>query len=314
MTNMSLTLTGFAGTTIYTTALLALLLDLLLADSPYLPHPLKLIRKLCARLDRSINRPLLLANQRLARGLLLAVMLPVCLTFALQGALQVLFSVHPCLYFIFRLLLVWQLLSFRGLVVKAENIAYALRHDGPGLAREELARVVERKEVALNASELIQKTVDYLAENFITSIVAPLFFYMFFDVQGMFFYKAVHTLESMIGRKNARYEDFGKPALYLGNILHFLPSRLAAFFLALASFLTRLDSKQAFSKLLRGRHQDASYLGQTKAVVTGALGIRPEEDSAPIPDIADIDKTVHLLYVGVAIAYLILFALRRLFF
>ncbi len=314
MANMSLTLTDFAGITIYRTALLALFLDLLLADSPYLPQVMKPVRKLCALLDRSVNRPLLLANQRLARGLLLAVMLPVCLTFALQGALQVLYNLHPYLYYIIRLLLVWQLISFRGPLIRAENIAHALRHDGPGLAREELAQAVGRREVPQSGSELIQKTVDYLLENFITAIVAPLFYYMLFDLQGMFFYKVIHTLENMIGRQNARYEDFGKPALFLSQILHFLPSRLAAFFLALAGFLTRLDGKQAFLALLGGPHQDTSYLGQTKAVVAGTLGIQPEGNSGRRPDIADIDKMVRLLYLGVAITYVSFFALRRLFF
>lgn len=319
----------WAQSSLYLTALLALVLDLILADPLSSAHPVVWVGKLISFWDRQLNRPLLQPAQRLGRGLLLAVFLPSALTLALQLVLRVLFSLNPYLYLLFRLILVWQFLALKGLAQEAEAVATALRSQGLEAARRRLARIVGRDTAQLSSGQVIQATVETVAENFGDGVVAPLFFFALFDLPGMLFYKVVNTLDSMLGYHNARYEDFGKAAARLDDVLNFLPARLAAIALLLACPLAGLDGRAAWRSFRRDRYQHASpNSGQTEAVTAGALGIqlggthkyggvelvKPTIGEAKrSPEIRDIDKIIRLLYLAAGLAFFLVLGLRYLF-
>lgn len=317
-------LTHLAQTSFYLTALLALVLDLFLADPPFSLHPVVLVGKLISFFDRQLNRPLLTPAQRLSRGVLLAVFLPVGLTLALQAVLRLFFSLSPYLYLLFRLILAWQLLALKGLAQEAGMVAFALRSQGLPSARLRLARIVGRDTADLSDAEVIQAAVETVAENFADGVVAPLLFFALFDLPGMFFYKVINTMDSMLGYHNARYEDFGKAAARLDDVVNFLPARLAALCLLLATPLAGLDVHEAWRIFRRDRYKHLSpNSGQTEAVAAGALGIqlggthsyagveivKPSiGDAKRAPEICDIDKTIRLLYLGAGMAFFLVLA------
>ncbi len=321
-------LNNLAQTSFYLTALLALVLDLILADPSSSLHPVVLVGKLISFFDRQLNRPLLTPAQRLSRGVLLAIFLPVGLTLALQAVLRLLFSLNPYLYLLFRLILVWQLLALKGLAQEAGMVAAALRTQGLPAARLRLARIVGRDTAELSDTEVIKAAVETVAENFADGMVAPLFFFALFDLPGMFFYKVINTMDSMLGYHNARYEDFGKAAARLDDVVNFLPARLAALCLLLASPLAGLNFHEGWRIFRRDRHNHLSpNSAQTEAVAAGALGIqlggthsyggveivKPSiGDAKRTPEIRDIDKTIHLFYLGAGIAFFVILAARYL--
>lgn len=319
---------NLAQSSLYLTALLALVIDLVLADPSGLPHPVVVVGKAISFFDRQLNRPLLTPAQRLSRGALLAVFLPVGLTLGLQAILRLLFSLNPYLYLLFRLILAWQLLALKGLAQEAGMVALALRTQGLGAARLRLARIVGRDTAELSDAEVIKATVETVAENFADGVVAPLFFFALFDLPGMFFYKVINTMDSMLGYHNARYEDFGKAAARMDDVANFVPARLAALFMLLATPLSGLNFPQAWRIFRRDRYNHLSpNSGQTEAVAAGALGlqlggthsyggveiVKPSiGDAKRAPEIRDIDKTIRLLYLAAGIAFFLILGLRYL--
>lgn len=324
----SLSFSQFADYTFYLTAALALVLDLLFADPEGFPHPVVFVGKITAYLDRRLNRPLLKESERYARGLLVASLLPASLSLALYGFLRLFFEINPWLYFAMRVFIAGQLLAIQGLAKEANAVAIALRNDGLIAARKQLSRIVGRETTHLTDQQVIKATVETVAENFADGVVAPLFYFVLFDLTGMFFYKAVNTLDSMIAYRNARYEHFGKAAAKLDDLLNYLPARLAAFFLWLASVFSRLDHRSAWRIFWRDRYNHLSpNSAQTEAVVAGALGIqlggthtyRGVEVEKPtigdfkrLPEIRDIDKTIKLLYLASVFAFLSFLGIRFL--
>lgn len=314
--------------TLFLTIFIALLLDWLLADPEGFPHPVVLVGKITAFLDRSLNRPLSSDSERLAAGTLLAVLLPVCLTWFLQGILRALFSFSPYAYLIFRLILIWQLIALKGLAKEAEEVALKLREAGIFAARKQLSRIVGRDTSQLDAGQIINASVETVAENFADGVVAPLFFLLLFDVPGMFFYKAVNTLDSMIAYHNARYEYFGKAAAKIDDVLNYIPARLAAICLLLACIPAGYSVKEAWRIFQRDRYKHLSpNSAQTEAVMAGALGLRlggpnfygdklvKKEyigDCKQNPEIRHINEAVRMLYWGTIFALLFIYLFYKL--
>lgn len=318
---------GFAQLTAYSfylTAALAMLLDFIFGDPESFPHPVVGVGKLIAYLDRRLNRPLLTDQQRLARGVLLSACLPAGLTLCLYGFLKVFYRIHPLCYLAVRLLLAYQLLAIRSLGYEAEQVAVAMREQGIVAARNRLSRIVGRDTEQLTAAEVVKASVETVAENFSDGVVAPLFFFVLFDLPGMFFYKIVNTMDSMLGYRNARYEYFGKFAAKLDDLVNYLPARLSAFFLWLACFFCGLDSKAAWQTYWRDRNKHLSpNSGHPEAVAAGALGLALGgthnyggqavvketigQEKRPA-EIEDIDRMVKMLNVAslLALAFLLL--------
>lgn len=310
--------------TLFLSILIALLLDWILADPESFPHPVVLVGKITAFLDRQLNRPLNSKQESLAAGTLLAVLLPVCLTWFLQGVLRALFSFSPYAYLLFRTILIWQLIALRGLAKEAEEVARKLREEGLFSARKQLSRIVGRDTSQLETSQIINAAVETVAENFADGVVAPLFYLLLFDLPGMFFYKAVNTLDSMIAYRNARYEYFGKAAAKIDDVLNYLPARIAAICLLLSCIPAGYSIKEAWRIFQRDRYKHLSpNSAQTEAVVAGALGLRlggpnvygdklvEKEyigDPKQIPEIRHIDEVVKMLYWGSFFSLFLFFA------
>lgn len=142
-------------------------------------------------------------------------------------------------------------------------------------ARYQVSMIVGRDTKQLDADGVARAAVETVAENTSDGSVAPLFYMMLGGPVLGFLYKAVNMMDSMLGYKNDMYMDFGRTAAKMDDLWNLIPSRLAAIFMTLVSFLTGFDGKNAWRIFLRDRKKSPSpNSAQTESVCAGALGIR----------------------------------------
>ena len=262
--------------TICVAAFLGFLLDLWLADPGWMPHPVVLMGKCITRLEEVLRRrfPATPKGER-AAGCVLAVLLPVG-TLVLTGAICLLAGrIHPLLGMAVQTFWCWQALAVKGLAEESKNVYRQLAtEDLPG-ARRAVARIVGRDTQALTEEGVTKAAVETVAENFSDGVVAPLFYMMIGGAPLALCYKAVNTMDSMIGYKNQRYLQFGRAAAKLDDAANYLPSRLAAVFWIAAAGLTGQDAPNAWRIWRRDRRNHASpNSAQTESACAGALGVQ----------------------------------------
>lgn len=262
--------------TICVAAFLGFLLDLWLADPGWMPHPVVLMGKCITRLEEVLRSrfPATPKGER-AAGCVLAVLLPVG-TLVLTGAICLLAGrIHPLLGLAVQTFWCWQALAVKGLAEESKNVYRQLAaEDLPG-ARRAVARIVGRDTQALTEEGVTKAAVETVAENFSDGVVAPLFYMMIGGAPLALCYKAVNTMDSMIGYKNQRYLQFGRAAAKLDDAANYLPSRLAAVFWILAAGLTGQDAPNAWRIWWRDRRNHASpNSAQTESACAGALGVQ----------------------------------------
>lgn len=262
--------------TICVAAFLGFLLDLWLADPGWMPHPVVLMGKCITRLEEVLRSrfPATPKGER-AAGCVLAVLLPVG-TLVLTGAICLLAGrIHPLLGLAVQTFWCWQALAVKGLAEESKNVYRQLAaEDLPG-ARRAVARIVGRDTQALTEEGVTKAAVETVAENFSDGVVAPLFYMMIGGAPLALCYKAVNTMDSMIGYKNQRYLQFGRAAAKLDDAANYLPSRLAAVFWIAAAGLTGQDVPNAWRIWRRDRRNHASpNSAQTESACAGALGVQ----------------------------------------
>lgn len=173
-------------------------------------------------------------------------------------------------------LLCWQMIAARDLVRESMKVFYALeQEDLPGAIRA-VSMIVGRDTASLDEKGVIRAAVETVAENTSDGVTAPLFYMALLGIPGIFFYKAVNTMDSMIGYKNEKYLFFGRTAAKLDDVLNFLPARITAVFMTAAAFLLPgNDGAAGFRMFLRDRKKSSSpNAGCTEAVTAGALHIQ----------------------------------------
>jgi adenosylcobinamide-phosphate synthase len=251
---------------------LGFLLDFLLGDPPGIPHPVRGMGFLTAR-GESLLRRLLPGKEGIAGTLL--VFLVTAAVFFLSGTL--LFFAHkvqPWAGFTAELMMCWLALSPRALQKEAMKVyRKAVRGDLVG-ARKAVSMIVGRDTEGLSMEQVIKAAVETVAENLSDGVIAPLFFLALGGPPLGMWYKAVNTLDSMIGYKNDRYLVFGRTAAKLDDLANRLPARISARLLIIAAALQGFNAKNAARIYRRDRNQHASpNSGHPEAACAGALGI-----------------------------------------
>ena len=251
-------------------------LDLLLADPAWMPHPVVFMGRAIAALESRLRRlfPATPAGER-AAGRVLAFVLPAG-TFALTaGALALAWRLHPAAGFGLELLWCWQALALRGLADESGRVYAELAKGDLPAARKAVSRIVGRDTAALTAEGVTKAAVETVAENFSDGVAAPLLYLLIGGAPLGLAYKAVNTMDSMVGYKNKRYIDFGRAAAHLDDAANFLPARLAALLWIAAAGLAGFDAKNAWRIWRRDRFCHASpNSAQTESACAGALGVR----------------------------------------
>lgn len=188
-------------------------------------------------------------------------------------------EIHPVVYLILESVFCYQLLAMHSLWRESSLVAKALEQGGIEAGRKQVSMIVGRDTAKLTEEGVLKATVETIAENTSDGIIAPLFYMAIFGPLGGFAYKAINTMDSMIGYKNQKYFYFGRIAAKLDDVINYLPARISAGFMLLAVGMFSLVSKkmslkQAWRIYRRDRRKTASpNAGQTEAVVAGALGV-----------------------------------------
>ena len=251
--------------------LIAILLDQLLGDPRWLPHPVRIIGAACTGCER-LTRALL---PPFAAGIC-SVALILGLTGATTwGMLAGATLLHPWLGSLVSILLLYTTIALRDLVRHSTEIYTPLAAGDLPEARRRVGMIVGRDTAALDEEGVARATVESVAESMVDGVTAPLFFAVLGGPMGAMLYKAINTMDSMFGYKNEQYRTFGWAAARLDDLANFIPARISSLMIPAAAFLLRFDAKGSFSILLRDRRKHASpNSGHTEAAVAGALGVQ----------------------------------------
>ena len=256
----------------YLQLLLAILLDLLLGDPRWLPHPVQGIGWFAQRLETPLRR--LIANQKLAG--VVTVLLVVGSTTAIGfGLLKLASSMHPLAGDLVSILLLYTCFATRSLHDHALKVYRSLVAGDLVTARKRVGWLVGRDTDQLDESEITRAAVESVAENTVDGCTAPLLFACLGGPLGALAYKSISTLDSTFGYKNERYLQFGWASARLDDLANLLPARLTAFLIMPAALLLDLDAGNAWRIFHRDRHNHPSPNGgQIEAAVAGALRVR----------------------------------------
>ncbi len=251
--------------------LIAILLDQLLGDPRWLPHPVRIIGAACTRMEK-ITRAML---PPFAAGIC-SVILVLALTGATTwGLLAGATLLHPWLGNAASILLLYTTIAARDLTRHSTEVYTALQNGNLTEARQRVGMIVGRDTANLDEAEVARAAVESVAESMVDGVTAPLFFALLGGPVAAMLYKAINTMDSMFGYKNAHYLKFGWAAARLDDLANFVPARLTALMIPAAACPLGLNPKRSLLTLLRDRLAHASpNSGHTEAAVAGALGVQ----------------------------------------
>ncbi len=303
--------------------LAAIVLDLLIGDPRWLPHPVKLIGSFAAFLEQPLKR--LFRNPRIA-GVAAVISVLTVTGLATYGVIAAAGLLHPLLADAVSIFLLYTTFAARDLVGHSLNVYRRLKAGNIAEAREKVSLLVGRDTDCLDETGIVRATVESVAENTVDGVTAPLFFAVLAGPVGAMLYKAVNTLDSTFGYKNERYLEFGWASAKLDDVVNFLPARVTALLTPVAAFCLLLSPRNSLKILLRDRKKHPSpNSGLAEAAVAGALGVQlgglnyyfgqPSQrptigDSVRELERGDIVKTNALMFVTLILATIIFLAVR----
>lgn len=264
-------------------------LDLLIGDPHFIPHPVRLIGSLISFCDKRLNcdagyniseKKLNLIKYK--RGMLLAFIV-IFATFAMSVIIIVAaYSINLYAGVIAEAVMTWQILATKCLRVESMRVYDALRTDGVDAGRRAVSMIVGRDTSVLDAAGVTRAAVETIAENTSDGVIAPMLYTAIGGPVLGFVYKAVNTMDSMLGYKNDKYMYFGRFAARLDDVVNFIPARISAYLMIAAAFIggRLFDGKNAYRIFKRDRFNHASpNSAQTESVCAGALRVRLAGDA-----------------------------------
>ena len=253
--------------------LIGYILDLIVGDPMNFPHPIRLIGTLIGKLDKALNK----RRARMLEGVLLCIIVVLTTAFATTLVIVVSYKIHVALGIAVEAILTCYILAARSLQVESMKVYHKLKSGTLEEARYAVSMIVGRDTDVLDQEGVTKAAVETVAENTSDGVIAPMLYTALGGPILGFIYKAVNTMDSMVGYHNEKYEYFGKAAARLDDIFNYIPSRLSAVFMILASYICGKDysGRDAVRIYKRDRNVTKSpNAGQTESVCAGALGIR----------------------------------------
>ena len=262
--------------------LIGFIIDCLVGDPHWLPHPVVLIGRLIAWLERVLRRllPKTAAGERTAGGLIWLV------TAALSGLvpwgiLRVCGLISPWLTLGVQSIMCWQIIAPRALRDESMKVYRALKTGTLQDARRAVSMIVGRDTEQLDAAAVTRAAVETVAENASDGVIAPLLFLALGGAPLGFLYKAVNTMDSMLGYVEPPYKNVGYIPARMDDLFNFLPARLCAMLMLAAGGLLGMDVKNGWKIFRRDRYNHASpNSAQTESVCAGLLGLRLAGDAS----------------------------------
>ena len=267
------------------------ILDLIFGDPYCLPHPVRLIGSLISRMEKILYQQ----ENKIRAGSLLAVLVLVITAAVSGGILAVAYYFNPAAGCVVEAVMTYQILAVKCLKTESMKVYHALKDQTIEDARKAVSMIVGRDTTVLDQEGVTKAAVETVAENTSDGVIAPLIYLAVGGPVLGFVYKAVNTMDSMIGYKNDRYLDFGRTAAKLDDLVNYLPSRISGGLMILAAFVGGKDfnGKEAYRIYKRDRRNHASpNSAQTEAACAGALQIRLAGDASYF------GKIVHKPWIG----------------
>ncbi len=260
---------------------LGYILDLIIGDPRNPFHPVILIGKLISFLEKIARKVFAKGknSERIGGGL--TAILTICISTSLVAVLLIwLFFANKYVYLAVDSILCYQFLATKSLKVESMKVYKSLLANDLEKARYDVSMIVGRDTDCLNQEGIIKATVETVAENTADGVIAPLIFMAIGGAIGGVLYKSVNTLDSMIGYKNEKYQYFGTVGARLDDFFNFLPSRITAILMIVATIFTKQNTKLAYKIWKRDRFNHHSpNSAQTESVVAGALEVQLAGDA-----------------------------------
>ena len=251
------------------------ILDLVIGDPEGWPHPVRAIGRLIGVLDKKmLARRGGVNDERIKGAILFAVVVGATV---LSSVFFIKFSkiLSPAIGTLAAVYIGYSSISVKDLWVKTKTVKSYLDSGNIELARKALSMIVGRDTANLDEKEIERAAVETIAESTNDGIIAPIFYFIIAGPAAAIAYKAVNTLDSMVGHKDERYVNFGIFSAIADDIANFIPARITGFLIALASFITGKGFRQSFIIMKRdgGKHASPNS-GLPEAAMAGALGLR----------------------------------------
>ncbi len=305
-----------------TAIILGFILDLIFGDPRWLPHPICFIGKLISITEKVLRRFTGEKPEGLLMGGFMLVVIVLSVTFAVPYfILELAGAYHPALAFLIETFMFYQIFAMRSLKEASMQVCDALKKEDLPEARKMLSWIVGRDTAELSEEEVAKGAVETVAENTSDGVIAPLFFMFIGGAPLAFLYKAVNTMDSMVGYKNDKYLYFGRCAAKLDDIANFIPARISGLLMVAAAYFLNMDAAASWRIFKRDRlHHLSPNSAMTESAAAGALGIMlggghfyfgkwvPKDtigDELKKTDAEDIVKMNNLMYMTCILSLLI---------
>ena len=256
------------------------LMDLLLGDPYWLPHPIRLIgnwisflekRLLGSKTEEKHTTP----EQEKRRGMLLVLAVLSSTVFVTAVLLLGAYRLHPYLGAVIESIMTYQILATKCLKVESMKVYQELKKGDIAASRKAVSMIVGRDTECLDETGVAKAAIETVAENTSDGVIAPMIFTAIGGPILGFFYKAVNTMDSMVGYKNEKYLHFGRFAAKMDDVWNYIPSRISALLMIASAWIFRMDYKRAWAVWKRDRRKHASpNSGFPESAMAGILDCR----------------------------------------
>ncbi|MBW2562865.1 MAG: cobalamin biosynthesis protein CobD [Deltaproteobacteria bacterium] len=250
----------------------AFLLDLILGDPQFLPHPIRWMGKAIELLEPAFR---IISKNLSVSGALFALFL-ISSAFAITFIIVVIAGkLHPVFGIVIEIVIIYWCISVKSLKQSAMNVCRSLMDNRIDEAKAKVSLIVGRDVEKLTESGIVKATIETVAENLVDGVISPLFFAVIGGAPLAIAYKMVNTLDSMVGYKNEKYIHFGKAAARIDDISNFIPARLSVPIISLAAQILSRKGLNAFkTAALEGKYHSSPNAGFPEASFAGAMGIK----------------------------------------
>lgn len=253
---------------------LGYIMDLVFGDPYWFPHPVRFIGKLISKTEKFIRKHAKSEKSLKYWGILMW-LVPVVTTALVTALIVKIASFNKYVEIFVSAFIIYTTLSTKCLKDEATKIYEVLETGDIKKSRVQLSYIVGRDTTNLSQSEIIRATVETVAENTVDGTISPMFYGFLFGPVGAMTYKAINTLDSMVGYKNDKYLNLGCVSAKLDDVANFIPARLTAIFMPLGAFLCGMNGINSFKIAIRDRKNHKSpNCAFAEGAAAGAIGVQ----------------------------------------
>lgn len=254
--------------------ILGYIMDLVFGDPYWFPHPVRFIGKLISKTEKFIRKHAKSEESLKYWGILMW-LVPVVTTALVTALIVKIASFNKYVEIFVSAFIIYTTLSTKCLKDEATKIYKVLETGDIKKSRVQLSYIVGRDTTNLSQSEIIRATVETVAENTVDGTISPMFYGFLFGPVGAMTYKAINTLDSMVGYKNDKYLNLGCVSAKLDDVANFIPARLTAIFMPLGAFLCGMNGLNSFKIAIRDRKNHKSpNCAFAEGAAAGAIGVQ----------------------------------------